>query len=457
MNTLNWNYIGAFLLELLPIIWVFLYSLIIIFGLIKKEFLIVYFLKLNCFIIFLLNLFLFTRNTIHYHTLSWNLNISFGHWFNVEGMGTKLELSYNFESFIFINLMVFLTVTIARFSRTYLHKEHGFYRFFLLIGIFMASFNTVVLANNLDLVFVAWELIGLTSALLIAFYNFREQTVRNSFWAVISYRLSDVFFIVALAFAHIMFHTTNISQLVIFASQPAFHQKMLIFCLLLIVGGLAKGAQFPFISWPMRAMEGPTSSSALYYGALSVSLGPILLIKNFLLFQDLLMVRVFIGAVALITAPMALIISKVRSDMKSTLAYSSIFHISIICLEIALGLKWLAIFHLVSNAFIRIDQFLSSLNVIQDFYENPLFFPGAKLNISNSDKNFQSSRFQKKIYHLAVNGFGFDWFIQNKVIGRWLSVLYIIESAEDKFVKLDPMIKDHQDENLNQENLWNLS
>lgn len=456
MIHIDYSKTGIMLLVLVPIIWVFLYALALIFKVIKKEYLIVYAVKLNGGFIFFTSLFLLLYNTYLFKTLKWKVHYSFGHWFSIDQMGTSLEFAFSFESFLFINLMVFLTITIARFSRTYLHKEHGFNHFFFLIGIFMAAFNIVVLANNFDLMFVAWELIGLTSALLIAYYSFREQSVINSFWALISYRISDMFFITAIAYAHIKFDKTNISELTLMANDGHHNSEAMIFCILLIIGGLAKGAQFPFVSWPMRAMEGPTSSSALYYGALSVSLGPILLLKNYAMLEHVPAARLLVGILAILTAPVALLISKVRSDIKSTLAYSSIFHISIICLEIALGFKWLAIFHLISNAFIRIDQFLRSFNIIQDFYENPLFYPGANIyQIPNGQ--VKKSRLQKKIYHLAVNGFGFDWLLQKYLINRWLSFLNIIESTEDMIVQMDPMIKDHHDENLNQENLWNLS
>lgn len=455
MNVDEFNYIGISLLFFFPLAWIILYSFLIFLKIISKEYQAVFGLKLTCILLFLINLSLFFYNGIYYKNLSWKTYATLGHWYLIEQEGPAIELQYTFESFLFLTLLLFLMTTIARFSRTYLHKEVGFYKFFFLISLFMTSFIFVVLGNNGEVIFIGWEIIGLTSALLISFYNFREQTVRNSFWAVVSYKICDIFFLLAIAFAHLQFHSTNLDFLLTFAQDHLMTKEILIFIFLIIIAGLAKGAQFPFVSWPMRAMEGPTSSSALYYGALSVSLGPILLIRFFDTLMFFPSARIFIIIIAILTAPVALFISKVRSDVKSCLAYSSIFHISIIYIEIALGFKWLAVFHLMANSFIRIDQFLRSLNTIQDFYENSLFFPGANIHHQVGSATVKTP-FERKMYHLAINGFGLDWFILNNFINKWQSILFFFENKENQIIKLDPMLNQKSDKNLDQEGPWDL-
>jgi NADH:ubiquinone oxidoreductase subunit 5 (subunit L)/multisubunit Na+/H+ antiporter MnhA subunit len=127
---------------------------------------------------------------------------------------------------------------------------------------------------------------------------------------------------------------------------------------------MGKSAQFPFSFWVARAMEGPTPSSALFYGALSVHAGAYLLLRSFPLFAGVMTVRVLIFVVGMVTAIACSMFSRVQPTIKGQIGYASVTQVGIIFVEIALGLTHLALFHIVSNAVLRCYQLLVSPSVV---------------------------------------------------------------------------------------------
>ena len=179
-------------------------------------------------------------------------------------------------------------------------------------------------------------------------------------------------------------------------------------------------------------MEGPTPSSALYYGALSIGLGPVLLLK----FQGLLLffpwMRALIIAVGGLTAIYAFLVAKTRSDAKSILALSSVFEVSMMVVEVGLGLYQWVLFHFVANAFLRVFQFLRSMNAIHDFYDNPLFYKGAPHRPPPLFFKLLPTATQRRLYYLAMNSFGLDWFWLNVVARPWMMFFTWINLWENR-------------------------
>ncbi len=331
--------------------------------------------------------------------------------------------------------MLLIVAVLVKYSETYLHKELGFHRFFFLFGVFVGAFPLVVFADNIDVLFVGWELIGLTSVLLIGFYEHRPRPAVHSWWAMSTYRFCDVGLLAGTAIAHYAAHTSNITLLNRPAELALAHPEhagwLGALALLIFFASLGKAAQLPFTSWIARAMEGPTPSSALYYGALSVGLGPILLLK----FQPLLLhfpwMQALIIGVGASSALYAYLVSKTRSDAKGILAYSAVFEVSLMVVEVGLGLHDWVIFHFVANAFLRVFQFLRSMNAIHDFYENPLFFRGAPHHPAPWLVRRLPRALQRRLYHRAMNGFGLDWFWLNVVVRPWLAMWRNLNSLEN--------------------------
>ncbi|MCC6138584.1 MAG: NADH-quinone oxidoreductase subunit E, partial [Bdellovibrionaceae bacterium] len=134
--------------------------------------------------------------------------------------------------------------------------------------------------------------------------------------------------------------------------------------LMLVFAAIGKSAQFPFLNWPARAMEGPTPSSAIFYGALSIHCGVFLLYRTYPIWgQSNIIVSVII-AIALVTILLASGIGRVQSNIKGQLAYASVTQISIMFIEVALGLHTLVLFHIISHCLLRCYQLLVSPSII---------------------------------------------------------------------------------------------
>jgi NADH:ubiquinone oxidoreductase subunit 5 (subunit L)/multisubunit Na+/H+ antiporter MnhA subunit len=260
--------------------------------------------------------------------------------FEREGYRFTFELTLNVASVVFLVLVQFTTGLVLRFSRFYLHREPGFGRFFATVLMFQAAMCILTLAGNLDLMFAGWEMVGFASFLLIAFYRERHSAVRNALKTYSIYRVADMGMLLAACLA-----------------ETGSHREL---GLLLLLAAMGKSAQFPFSFWVPRAMEGPTPSSALFYGALSVHAGAYLLLSRFDLWGDVTSVRICVGAVGLLTATLCSMFSRVQPTIKGQVGYASVNQVGLIFVELSLGLRGLALAHMVCNALLRCYQLLVS-------------------------------------------------------------------------------------------------
>jgi NADH:ubiquinone oxidoreductase subunit 5 (subunit L)/multisubunit Na+/H+ antiporter MnhA subunit len=261
------------------------------------------------------------------------------------------QLGLDDDSVIFLVLVQFTTGLVLRFSRFYLHREPGFRRFFATVLLFQGAMCVLTLAANLDLMFAGWEMVGVASFLLIAFYWERHSPVRNALKTYSVYRIADMGMLLAACLAE----TEN-------------HRAL---GLLLLLAAIGKSAQFPFSFWVPRAMEGPTPSSALFYGALSVHAGAYLLLRTAHLWEDVTLVRVCIGVVGLLTAALCSMFSRVQPTIKGQVGYASITQVGLIFVELALGLRAVALAHMVCNALLRCYQLLVSPSAVAYLLRRP--------------------------------------------------------------------------------------
>ena len=186
--------------------------------------------------------------------------------------------------FAYVGALIALAVSI--FSRYYLHRDEGFKRYFSILLLFYMSYNFVVFSGNFETFFIGWEILGLCSFLLIAFYRDRYLPVRNSLKVISIYRLGDICLLLAMWMSHHLWHQNitfiqlNDAQIVL--EHITTHNWYAFFiALMIVIAAVAKSAQMPFSHWLPRAMEGPTSSSAIFYGSLSVHLGVFLLLRTY--------------------------------------------------------------------------------------------------------------------------------------------------------------------------------
>jgi NAD(P)H-quinone oxidoreductase subunit 5 len=229
----------------------------------------------------------------------------------------------------------------------------------------------VALAGNVAVLFIGWELVGLSSALLVAFFQERPAAVANAFRVISVYRISDA---AMLSAAVLLRHVAGSGSLSLLFGGTAGSTASLtatnatVIALLLLVAVACKSALLPFSSWLPRAMEGPTPSSAVYYGSLSIHAGCFLLLRAAPLLEQAPAVRVLAGVLGAATAVFAGITTRVQSDVKSSLAYASLTQVGLIVVEIAIGWYTIAFVHLAGHACFRLLQFLSAPNVLHDLH-----------------------------------------------------------------------------------------
>ncbi|HSX28436.1 MAG TPA: proton-conducting transporter membrane subunit [Candidatus Saccharimonadales bacterium] len=285
----------------------------------------------------------------------------------------SLEFYFDRLAAVFLGMATLMTTLVFIFSKYYMHREQGFKRFYSTIFLFFIGLSLAILAGNFEVLFVGWELIGVSSILLIAFYRDRFLPARNALKVFSVYRIGDAFLLAAIWYAHHLFEKNiNFSDFSQLIAQHGNHLAVL--GLLLFIAALIKSAQFPFSYWLPRAMEGPTTSSAIFYGALSVHMGLYLLLRTYPFWEGSMSLRIAIGALGLITAVVASSITRVQSSIKTQIAYASITQIGIMFIELAAGLQWLVLIHFVSNASLRTYQLLISPSVVSYLVHDQFFY-----------------------------------------------------------------------------------
>ncbi len=303
-----------------------------------------------------------------------------------------------------------LTFLVTLYSRYYMHRESGYKRFFNTILFFYAGYMIAIFSGNLETLFVGWEILGVSSFLLIAFYRDRYLPVKNAVKVFSIYRIGDVGLILAMWMSHHLWHE-NITFLKL-SNANLVHEHLqahtligVFISLMVLLTAAAKSAQLPFSSWLPRAMEGPTPSSAIFYGSLSVHLGVFLMLRTFPFWHEQMSVRILIATMGLTTSIVATGIARVQSSVKSQIAYSSIAQIGIIFVEIAAGLETLALIHFAGNAFLRTYQLLVSPSVVSYLIREQFYnFKPRPLTIEDSFPR----RFGYSIYLLCLKEWNLD-------------------------------------------------
>ncbi len=271
-------------------------------------------------------------------------------------------------------LVFFLVVS---FSRFYMHRDEGFKRFFITLLLFLTGYNLVIFSGNFETLFTGWEIIGLSSFLLIAFYRTRYLPVKNALKVLSVYRLSDIALVLVMWMMHHLTHQnvsfTQLTEAKNMAAQIQPGGMGLFIASMILLAAVAKSAQLPFTSWLPRAMEGPTSSSAIFYGSLSVHIGVFLLLRTYPFWQDMSGIKMGVILIGASTGIIATLIARVQPTVKTQIAYSSAAQIGIIFIEVALGFHVLALVHFAGNAFLRTYQLLVSPSVLNYLVHHQYF------------------------------------------------------------------------------------
>ncbi len=298
--------------------------------------------------------------------------IDLGEWVHIPGYHFSAKLVFDRLSVPMAILSFVLCGTIAAFATRYMHREHGYNRFFVLYAMFVVGMILTSLAGTIETLFAGWELVGLSSALLVAFFQERPAPVRNGLRVWVVYRVSDAALLLAAIVMHHLSGEGDFDKLLGAGPWPEGVAAVsgvpaLLVGLLLIIAAAGKSALVPFSGWLPRAMEGPTPSSAVFYGALSVHLGAFLLLRASPILETSVWLAGLVVALGLTTAVYAYIVSSVQTDIKSALAFGSLVQVGLIVAEIGLGLRYIALVHLLGNACLRTLQFVRAPTLLQDY------------------------------------------------------------------------------------------
>ncbi len=316
-----------------------------------------------------------------------------------------LQLYYDEITAVFSIVGALLFFLVATFSKYYMHRDQGYKRFFNTILLFATGYNFIILSGNFETLFIGWEIKGLCSFLLIAFYRNRYLPVKNAFKAISYYRMSDVALMLCMWMMH---HLTN--QNISFnelgeakelaVATGSISMAVFIVCMMILPAAI-KSAQFPFTSWLPRAMEGPTSSSAIFYGSLSVHIGVFLLLRTHPFWEDMLWAKIVIIVFGAVTAIVATLIARVQPTVKTQIAYSSAAQIGLMFIEVAIGWHWLVLVHFAGNAFLRTYQLLVSPSVLNYLVHHQYFHYIAPVQKP-------VSKFKASLYTLGIKEWNLD-------------------------------------------------
>lgn len=256
-------------------------------------------------------------------------------------------------------LVALMAYLVARFSVNYMHRERGFHRFFLVLSLFAGAMQFLVLAGNPVLTFFGWELAGVCSYLLIAYAYDRPVAAGNATRAFITNRVGDAGFVLAIALSFAWTGQLEWPKLLAGLAQLSSEKQNLVAACFL-VAAFAKSAQVPFSPWLSRAMEGPTPSSAIFYGALMIHAGVYLVLRLEPLFVHAEAASALMAAAGLLTALYGYFCGLSQTDVKSALVFSTLAQVGLMFLACGLGFWQLATWHLFAHAVVRGYQFLTA-------------------------------------------------------------------------------------------------
>lgn len=286
-------------------------------------------------------------------------------WMSLPGL--KIGIGAMTDSLARLMLLVVTGVGlfIQIFSCGYMSDDEGFSRFFAKMSFFMFSMLGVVLANNFVMMFIFWELVGLSSYLLIGFWFERPAAADAAKKAFIVNRIGDFGFMMGILLVWQIWQTISFSELQMKTAETPLHGMLVTLAALgIFCGCIGKSAQFPLHVWLPDAMEGPTPVSALIHAATMVAAGVYMLCRVSFILQLSTTAMMTIATIGAITAFLAALMAAQQNDIKRILAYSTMSQLGYMVMAVGLGAFAGAMFHLTTHAFFKALLFLAAGSVI---------------------------------------------------------------------------------------------
>jgi NADH-quinone oxidoreductase subunit L len=295
---------------------------------------------------------------------SYSVNI--WEWINAGNLKVDIAFSLDALSLVFCFVITFVGFLIHVYSIGFMAKDEGFTRFFAYMNLFIGSMLVLVLADNILLMYLGWEGVGLCSYLLIGFWYKEPANGYAARKAFIITRVGDTAMIIGIFILFVNFGTVNINELMQHASEKwvAGSSIAVLTAALLLGGALGKSAQLPLQTWLPDAMAGPSPVSALIHAATMVTAGVYLIARTHVLFSLAPVVQTAIAIIGAVTLLIAGFSALAQHDLKRILAYSTISQIGYMFLALGVGAWSAAVFHFMIHAFFKALLFLGAGIVI---------------------------------------------------------------------------------------------
>ena len=322
------------------------------------------------FQVFTISLVLVASIVIAFSKLSYFIDdkiVSEFEWFRLsDTIVFKLGFLLDNITVLMLFVVALISALVNYFSIIYMKDDERYNRYFAYLGIFTFSMNGIVLTNNILMMYIFWELVGLSSYLLIGFWFEKKSASDAGKKAFLVNRIGDIGMFAGILILFFTYHTfsfdTIFSELA--SGKLPFNSEFWLSAtgILLFMGAIGKSAQFPLHVWLPDAMEGPSPVSALIHAATMVAAGVYLTIRIFgLLTADAMM---FIAVIGMISAFIPATIALTQNDIKKVLAYSTVSQLGYMVMALGIGAYKFAFFHLVTHAFFKACLFLGSGSVI---------------------------------------------------------------------------------------------
>ena len=326
--------------------------------------------NISILVAFLLSLFLLY---LFYSVNSSSISANFLTFADTKLFSLHFGIYIDSLSLIMSSVVTSVSLLVHYYSISYMKHDISFNRFFVYTNFFTFSMLLIVFANNFLQLFIGWELVGLSSYLLIGFWIKKESAIKANYKAFLVNRVGDIGLLLGLCLILLSYNTTDYNQ--IFQIKNSINlDSVSIFgftfnalsaiCLLLFIGAMAKSAQVPLQFWLPDSMEGPTPISALIHAATMVTAGIYMVARLSPLYELTDGVLVFILYVGSITAFFLGLVALVQNDIKRIIAYSTISQLGYMTAALGASLYSLAMFHLITHAFFKALLFLCAGSII---------------------------------------------------------------------------------------------
>jgi NADH-quinone oxidoreductase subunit L len=284
-------------------------------------------------------------------------------WAAAGGWGVVFGLRVDGPGLAVLSMVAVVGSLIHCYAAAYMKGDPGFSRFFLVFHLFFLAMIGLLTSNNFVQLYLFWELVGVSSYLLVGFWFQKESARKAALKAFMTNRIGDFGFLLALFYILAAFKVANFQLLYVMAAQGMHQEALPVIGALLIWAACAKSAQFPLYFWLPDAMEGPTPTSALMHAATMVTAGVFLLVRAWPLIAPVPWLPPLVAGIGAFTAVFSAIVAATKKDLKRILAYSTVSHLGVMMLALGMGQVALAVFHLVVHGFFKAVLFLCAGNV----------------------------------------------------------------------------------------------